>query len=575
MALEHMTKRFSFIIAMGLAATLISVPALAGFEWVPVEQNETPVVQQPAPTEPAAAPVFPVEAIESSEDTMMMPLPTIGQQDMQPPAQTAPVTAPAPQPIELQQQAAPTTPPPEPMIKTMDMSAPAKPETPAPESVSQELVASQPSTSEPTTPGPAAMDNVPVVKTKIIMPSNAPQSAMDKTPGSERLDINPFPQTQPTTPPLAIAEPARTPEATVPQTAAAAPDTVPDTNVQQEFIGFGNDMPLAIALRQVAPASYAFSFGTDVNPGAKVSWSGGSSWEMVVTDMISPLGLVAVIRNNTIHVKHAHAEMGAATQTEILEPTEEIETSAETLLSEAPTAAENTAIVIEAALPETETAPIIVADQSEGSSMGNTVKSITINSTDKTAEDMNQEALKMAKAKEDSNLSSQLPEPIETKNQAPLEAKIITSDVAPPPPPMTDKIEITEKNTSQSTSPLPAENLADAVTPSAGKDVAVLQKAALGDAPISASRIRFWEAKQGSSLKETLAEWSSKAHTTLVWNASQDYLIKSNLLVNDTFQNAVKMMFTKVLEDPTGPTLELISEAGTDEPSKLVINDRS
>ena len=55
--------------------------------------------------------------------------------------------------------------------------------------------------------------------------------------------------------------------------------------------GFGTDMPLALALGQIVPPSYAYSFGEGVNPGQKVSWSGGKPWNEVLSETLAPLGI--------------------------------------------------------------------------------------------------------------------------------------------------------------------------------------------------------------------------------------------------------------------------------------------
>lgn len=55
--------------------------------------------------------------------------------------------------------------------------------------------------------------------------------------------------------------------------------------------GFGSEMPLALALRQIVPAQYAFSFGKNVNPGTAISWTGGQPWNSVLEDALTPLNI--------------------------------------------------------------------------------------------------------------------------------------------------------------------------------------------------------------------------------------------------------------------------------------------
>ncbi len=67
--------------------------------------------------------------------------------------------------------------------------------------------------------------------------------------------------------------------------------------------GFGNDMPLALALRQIVPAKYAFSFGDSVNLGARVSWKGGKPWNIVLGEALSPLNIEYSIIGNSLKLE--------------------------------------------------------------------------------------------------------------------------------------------------------------------------------------------------------------------------------------------------------------------------------
>lgn len=64
--------------------------------------------------------------------------------------------------------------------------------------------------------------------------------------------------------------------------------------------GFGSDIPLALALSQIIPSNYAYSFRGTVNPGTRVSWSGGQPWNVVLGGVLKDLGLKAIVTNNTV-----------------------------------------------------------------------------------------------------------------------------------------------------------------------------------------------------------------------------------------------------------------------------------
>lgn len=97
-----------------------------------------------------------------------------------------------------------------------------------------------------------------------------------------------------------------------PQVAMAAPMAAlppyPPSSAPQGFseaVGFGRDLPLALALSQVIPPEYALSFETGVNAGANVSWEGGKPWNQVLQEMLTPLGLHADVYSGKVYIRGA------------------------------------------------------------------------------------------------------------------------------------------------------------------------------------------------------------------------------------------------------------------------------
>ncbi len=84
--------------------------------------------------------------------------------------------------------------------------------------------------------------------------------------------------------------------------AAYTPPAAPSGGFEQA-VGFGKDLPLALALSQVIPAHYALSFKDGVDAGSSVSWEGGKAWNEVLRDMLNPLGLRADISGNTVIIR--------------------------------------------------------------------------------------------------------------------------------------------------------------------------------------------------------------------------------------------------------------------------------
>ena len=88
--------------------------------------------------------------------------------------------------------------------------------------------------------------------------------------------------------------------------------------------GFGSEIPLAMALGQIVPAQYAYSFGKGVNPGAKISWEGGKPWNDVLSDSLHILNLDFDIIEKRVHIKTKASQpiLKTATQPETQEKVE-------------------------------------------------------------------------------------------------------------------------------------------------------------------------------------------------------------------------------------------------------------
>ncbi|ATQ70904.1 hypothetical protein CQW49_23275 (plasmid) [Methylosinus trichosporium OB3b] len=68
--------------------------------------------------------------------------------------------------------------------------------------------------------------------------------------------------------------------------------------------GFGNQIPLAFAIRQIVPPPIKVRFARDVDRGALVDWRGGRAWPSVLRDALRPLGLRVVARQGVVSITH-------------------------------------------------------------------------------------------------------------------------------------------------------------------------------------------------------------------------------------------------------------------------------
>lgn len=85
--------------------------------------------------------------------------------------------------------------------------------------------------------------------------------------------------------------------------APMAPRAPSATDMQYEMaVGFGSDLPLVTALKQVVPSDYTYALAGGVDGAQQVSWNGGQEWPVVLNDMISPIGLSSTIEGQVVTI---------------------------------------------------------------------------------------------------------------------------------------------------------------------------------------------------------------------------------------------------------------------------------
>ena len=112
--------------------------------------------------------------------------------------------------------------------------------------------------------------------------------------GGARAEFALLPASSPTSPPHAEADaPAPAPKSSAHQSSShhnrrAERHPPPDPLTAR---GFGSQVPLAFAVRQIVPPTINVSFAPGADEDALVDWQGGKRWNIVLTEAIRPLGL--------------------------------------------------------------------------------------------------------------------------------------------------------------------------------------------------------------------------------------------------------------------------------------------
>jgi len=66
--------------------------------------------------------------------------------------------------------------------------------------------------------------------------------------------------------------------------------------------GFGRQVPLSFAARQIVPAGVKTTFGPDVDQSELVDWTGGGPWVAVLRNAVQPLGLHVTLRSMAVSI---------------------------------------------------------------------------------------------------------------------------------------------------------------------------------------------------------------------------------------------------------------------------------
>jgi hypothetical protein len=67
--------------------------------------------------------------------------------------------------------------------------------------------------------------------------------------------------------------------------------------------GFGDQVPLRFAVRQIVPGAVKVTYGPGADPDAVVDWRGGQGWNRVLFRAVRPLGLRLVITYMAVEIR--------------------------------------------------------------------------------------------------------------------------------------------------------------------------------------------------------------------------------------------------------------------------------
>lgn len=130
------------------------------------------------------------------------------------------------------------------------------------------------------------------------IPAKAAEPAPEMQEPVMADDVNAAPAT-PVTPAPVASEPV--------PVAAPAPASMP------VYEGFGQDITLVLALREIVPTSYAFAFDRPEFAAQTISWDGGRPWLDVLNAALAKRSLVAQVSGNTVRIRSLYGSAAEST----------------------------------------------------------------------------------------------------------------------------------------------------------------------------------------------------------------------------------------------------------------------
>jgi hypothetical protein len=91
------------------------------------------------------------------------------------------------------------------------------------------------------------------------------------------------------------------PSSNIPVAVSASPPSRPRFLVAR---GFGRQVPMSFAIRQIVPHTTVVRFGPAVDSAAPVNWSGGRPWNRVLAAALRPLRLRMTTAAGSVTISH-------------------------------------------------------------------------------------------------------------------------------------------------------------------------------------------------------------------------------------------------------------------------------
>ena len=355
-------------------------------------------------------------------------------------------------------------------------------------------------------------------------------SMSDLAPVTSETAAPPAAAVAPATAPAPVAEaPAPAPM----PVAAAAPAAAPGEAVVS---GFAKDVPLVMALQQIVPPGFQYSFSSGVDAGTSVSWEGGKPWQSVLGDMLAAHGLGYSIQNSTVVVGAAQGAVMPASASAPA-PAYESASSSAPISSQPPAQDAMMSSMPSDSAPSSSNAPLNIVSQPpavDGAAPAPVAQQAPMNAPQEVAavpavapDAKKEDTVTIHRRKpktllerlgfmhrDDANNGQQE----EQRMASTPKQKMAAADVPAPKP--------------EAAAPVTANDAGPATAQPAS---AMTAMAASGN----------WQGAKGATLRDVLKTWSDKAGVDLYWSIDYDYRLSDDVGLSGSYDEAVASLLDK------------------------------
>lgn len=297
----------------------------------------------------------------------------------------------------------------------------------------------------------------------------------------------------------------------------------------EQAVGFGTDIPLALAMRQIVPPQYGYVFSGPVDQGARIDWNGGKPWNEVLADAVRPQGLDIDVTGQTVRVfpqGQNPAPVPVRTQPDLSspmltgaesgkEPMREVYVRRHS--SSGPVATERMAG--EPAETTLNTPVVLTAEPAKKSQGKSGFWSHFGLDSSETTTIRNEEKIVSQQGAATPRAPAMMPQQAPTDAAPQLIAEMHDSQIYE-----------SEINAPMSLTSIPAERVSQAGNP---------------------YTMDYWQAEQGDSLRRVLEGWSNNAGVELRWTAPSDYTLPAPVRLQGSYTDALSQVLGSY--DETAP----------------------